>query len=109
MYVTNRSCLPSDLFEGSRHGPAKISIIFSDTEPGGGPALHRHTYDETWVVLEGPVQVWIGSETGEAESGDIVVSPANTAHRFQNVGEAPARLVCIHASPRVITEWLPES
>lgn len=106
MYAIQRSSLPTNRFEGARHGPSTISIIFSDSGPGDGPRLHRHPYDETWVIQEGRVQVWIGEETGEASAGDIVVSPPNTPHKFTNTGQALARLICIHASPTVSTEWL---
>jgi quercetin dioxygenase-like cupin family protein len=106
MHVVNRQSLPSNQFQGSEHGPARISIILTEAANGEGPRLHRHPYDETWIVHEGRVQVWIGEETAEASGGDIVVSPPNTAHKFKAVGEEIARLTCIHASPTVITEWL---
>lgn len=106
MYVINRSSLPSNRYEGVRHGPATVTILFSDSPPGDGPRLHRHPYDETWIVQEGRVQVWIGEETGEASAGDIAVAPPNTPHKFTNIGEEVARLICIHASPTVSTEWL---
>jgi mannose-6-phosphate isomerase-like protein (cupin superfamily) len=106
MYVINRRALPSNRFQGSDHGPARISIILSESEFGTGPRLHRHPYDETWVIHEGRVQVWIGEETGEAGAGDIVVSPSNTPHKFTSIGQEIARLTCIHASPHVVTELL---
>ena len=31
-------------------------MILSGSEPGGGPRLHRHPYDETWVIEEGKVR-----------------------------------------------------
>jgi mannose-6-phosphate isomerase-like protein (cupin superfamily) len=52
------------------------------------------------------VQVWIGEETGEASAGDMAVAPPNTPHKFKNVGQDVARLICVHASPTVIGEWL---
>jgi mannose-6-phosphate isomerase-like protein (cupin superfamily) len=106
MYVIKRSSLPSNTFEGAKHGPSTVSIILSESQPGDGPRLHRHPYDETWIVQEGRVQVWIGEETGEASAGDIAVAPPNTPHKFKNVGQDVARLICIHASPTVIGEWL---
>ncbi|MDQ6842504.1 MAG: hypothetical protein M3025_08800 [Actinomycetota bacterium] len=38
--------------EGAAHG-ATISLILDHSQPGDGPRLHRHPYDETWVVQEG--------------------------------------------------------
>jgi quercetin dioxygenase-like cupin family protein len=32
---------------------AGVSVIAVDSQPGDGPALHRHQYTEVFVVLEG--------------------------------------------------------
>jgi len=44
---------PDDLndstLRGEDHG-ASISLIIDESEPGQGPRLHRHAYDETWVI-----------------------------------------------------------
>jgi mannose-6-phosphate isomerase-like protein (cupin superfamily) len=106
MHVINEASLPTNTYVGAEHGPSTVSIIFSDSAPGEGPRLHRHPYDETWFVQEGRVQVWIGDETGEAGAGDIVVAPPNTPHKFRTIGGDVARLICIHASPTLSTEWL---
>lgn len=106
MYVINRSSIPSNTYRGAEHGPSTISIIFSESPPGDGPRLHRHPYDETWIVQQGRVQIWIGDETVEATAGDVAVAPPNSPHKFTNIGQDVATLICIHASPTVITEWL---
>lgn len=90
---------------GEDHG-ASISLIIDESEPGQGPRLHRHAYDETWVVQAGSVQFRAGDETYEAGPGDIVVVPAGVPHKFTNQGPGRSELVCIHASPTFITEWL---
>lgn len=53
MPVINTTSLESPVsLEGAEHG-ATISLILDRSEPGQGPRLHRHPYDETWVVQEG--------------------------------------------------------
>ena len=42
-------------WEGFERG-AGISLFVVDSPPGGGPALHRHEYEEVFVVHEGQVQ-----------------------------------------------------
>lgn len=32
---------------------ASISLILDESDPGQGPRLHRHPYDETWVARGG--------------------------------------------------------
>jgi len=91
--------------EGVEYG-ATISLILDRSNPGQGPRLHRHTYDETWLVLEGTVNFQTGHETRAAGPGDVVIVPANTPHKFTNDGPGRSRLVCIHANPTVIGEPL---
>lgn len=92
-------------FEGTEHR-ASVSLIMNESGPGEGPRLHRHPYDETWVVQEGTVSFRLGEERFTAKAGDIVVAPAGAPHAFRNDGACRAKLVCIHASPTFIGEWL---
>jgi mannose-6-phosphate isomerase-like protein (cupin superfamily) len=39
-------------------------------------------------------------------AGDIVVVPPGVPHKFTNSGPGPSELICIHASPTFIGEWL---
>jgi mannose-6-phosphate isomerase-like protein (cupin superfamily) len=105
MPVINASDLKTGNLEGAAHG-ATVSLILDHSEPGQGPRLHRHPYDETWVVIEGTVKFQAGNQASAAGPGDVVIVPANTPHKFTNEGIGPTRLVCIHANPTVIGEWL---
>ena len=91
-------------FNGHEHG-ATVSFFLSHNMPGTGPKLHRHPYDETFVVQEGEVLFTAGERTIEAAAGDIVVVPAGTPHKFVSRG-ATHRQVCIHPVARMETEWL---
>ncbi|MBV9007306.1 MAG: cupin domain-containing protein [Solirubrobacterales bacterium] len=105
MPVINASTLPSGNLEGAAHG-ATISLILDHSEPGQGPRLHRHPYDETWVLQEGSVTFQEGDSRHTARPGDIIIVPAGVAHKFTNDGPGRSNLVCVHASPTFKTEWL---
>ena len=105
MPVINAAALPTGNLEGKDHG-ATVSLILDHSEPNHGPRLHRHPYDETWVVIEGNLTFQSGEEQLDAGPGDIVIVPPNTPHKFTNNGPGRANLVCIHASPTVVGEWL---
>ena len=92
-------------FEGDAHD-AGVSFYLVDNDPGQGPVLHRHPYTETWLVRSGSVRITVADESVDAVAGDIVTVPANTPHKFVNTGTGPLRMVCIHASPRMIQENL---
>jgi mannose-6-phosphate isomerase-like protein (cupin superfamily) len=88
-YVIPADQLPagenSSRFDGQQHG-ARVSFFLSRNRPGTGPDLHRHPYEETFIVQEGRVTFVVGEETIEATAGDIVVVPARTPHKFFNSG-----------------------
>jgi mannose-6-phosphate isomerase-like protein (cupin superfamily) len=106
-YVVRRDELATKgEFEGYEHGGTGISMIFVDAAPGGGPSLHRHEYDEVFIVQEGTATMTAGDRKIEVSAGDIVVVPAGQPHAFVNSGDGPLRQIDIHLSPRYVTEWL---
>jgi mannose-6-phosphate isomerase-like protein (cupin superfamily) len=105
MPLIKSSALEGGNLEGEDHG-ATISLILNHSEPDEGPRLHKHPYDETWVVIAGHVTFQAGEEQLEAEAGDVVIVPPDTPHKFTSRGPGRADLVCIHANPTYETEWL---
>jgi quercetin dioxygenase-like cupin family protein len=76
--------LPGNLigrFEGREHG-SSVSLFIGTFEPGTGPGLHLHPYDETFIVEAGSATFTVGDETLELGAGQIAVVPANTPHKF---------------------------
>ena len=88
------------------HHEAGVAFIVVDAPPRSGPVLHRHPYEEVFVVQEGAATFTASDEQIEAKGGQVVVVPAGVAHKFVNSGEERLRQVDIHASDRFITEWL---
>lgn len=105
MPIIKESDLEGATLRGEECG-ASISLILDNSDPGGGPRLHRHPYDEIWVVERGDVTFQVGEETQQAVAGDIVIVPPDMPHKFTNSGAGRSRLICIHANPRMVTEWL---
>jgi mannose-6-phosphate isomerase-like protein (cupin superfamily) len=93
-------------FEGHHYGDTGVSFIVVDAPPGNGPRLHRHPYEEVFVVQEGSATFTAGDEVIEAGAGKVVVVPAGVPHKFVNSGTGRLRQIDIHASERFITEWL---
>ncbi len=93
-------------FVGADHGDTSVSLILVDAPPGSGPSLHRHPYEEIFVVQEGEATFTAGDVERVVRAGEIVVVPAGVPHAFVNSGGGPLRQIDIHASPRYVTEWL---
>ena len=92
-------------FEGKSHG-AGLTLILVSIETGHGPALHRHPYEEIFVVHAGTGFFFVDGSQLQARAGDIVVAPAGTAHRFVNSGSDRLQLTAIHHNANFVTEWL---
>ena len=135
MPIVNTSALPTGNLRGADYG-ASVSLILDHSEPGTGPRLHRHPYEELWVVNEGNATFYLGNASHRVGPGDIeklyvrtqdnkmvplgalvqirpMVGPALVGlynlyptDKFINDGSARLDLVCIHASPTFTTEWL---
>jgi mannose-6-phosphate isomerase-like protein (cupin superfamily) len=104
--VVKQHELPARELVGADHGGAGVCVIFVDAPPGGGPSLHKHPYEELFIVLDGEVTFVAGDDELRASGGDIVIVPPDTPHAFTNSGDRPLRQIDIHVSPAFITEWL---
>src|SRR5688500_9520953 len=94
-------------FEGEPYGSG-VSFFLVNYEPGDGPDLHKHPYSETWIVRAGKARITVASEEIEAGPGDVIVAGPASPHKFKNIGAGRLEVTCIHASPRIIQEWLEE-
>lgn len=63
--------------------------IFDTKGPAdAGPPLHRHAWEEIYVVLKGELDVTVAGETTRLGPGGYAHVPANTPHGYRNVTEA---------------------
>src|SRR5438876_294242 len=67
-------------FEGKEYG-AGLTLILVDVETGHGPNLHRHPYEEIFVVHVGTGRFVVNDAVVQASAGDIVVAPAGIGRR----------------------------
>jgi mannose-6-phosphate isomerase-like protein (cupin superfamily) len=108
-YVISVDLLPggenASRFDGHEHG-ASVSFFISHNPPGSGPDLHRHPYEETFIVQGGSASFTVGGRTIEATAGEIVVVPARTPHKFISCGTGRLRQISIHPVAQRVTEWL---
>lgn len=95
-------------FHGRDLAGGNVSLIWVESQPGEGPRLHRHAYEEIFVVVEGNVTFTADGDTIEAKTGNVVVVPAGIAHAFVNAGPGVLRQIDIHATDHILTEWLDE-
>lgn len=102
------------LFDGTLPGPFRGSVngetldtqitvlTYGNDEPGTGPALHIHPYDEVFVVQQGRARFFVGDDVIDAVAGEVVFGPAAVPHRFINLGPGRLQTLDIHLSPKWI-------
>lgn len=87
-------------------GETNVSFIFSEnTEPGTGPRLHTHDYDEVQIVRSGKAWFQIGQEELTADEGDILVIPAGTPHKVRSLGDR-SNVISVHLTGKMSANWL---
>ena len=77
----------------------RLQVILSTIEPGGGTGEEPYTHDsdeEVVIVLDGTLDVWVGTEHHVLQEGDALTLASRTPHRNSNRGDRPCRvLFCI--------------
>lgn len=79
--------------EGKDHGLSGLSVIITDTRPGGGPPLHSHDTEEAQVLAEGHYRLLIGNRRFDVTGPATVRIPAGVPHTFVNPGDQPVHIV----------------
>jgi mannose-6-phosphate isomerase-like protein (cupin superfamily) len=93
-------------FVGGPFG-ANLCVIFHHSDRvGTGPRLHRHPYAETFILRKGRALFTVGDRQFEAQEGQIVVCPAHTPHKFENLGPGLLEQIDIHEAGTFETVWL---
>jgi len=85
----------------------KFCVIDMHVPPGGGPGPHRHDFDETFIVLDGEIEVTFRGRKSTVRAGETVNVPSNAPHQFHNAFSKPTRMICI-CSPAGIDRFFAE-
>jgi mannose-6-phosphate isomerase-like protein (cupin superfamily) len=108
--ILNRDELPYDgntyEFQGIQHQDTNVSFIWVDMPPGGAIRLHKHPYEEIFIIQEGLATFTVGSATLEARAGQVIIVPADVPHKFTNLSDKQLKQIDIHVNKQFITHWL---
>jgi mannose-6-phosphate isomerase-like protein (cupin superfamily) len=73
----------------------RFCVIDMHVPPGGGPALHRHDFEETFILLDGEMEMTFRGKKSTVRAGETVNVPSNAPHQFHNSSSRPVRMICI--------------
>ena len=108
--ILNRDELPRDgntyEFVGAHHQDTEVSLIWVDMPPGGSIRLHKHPYNEIFIIQEGVSTFTVGSDILEAQAGQIIIVPADVPHKIMNTSDTRLKQINIHVNKQFVTYWL---
>jgi transcriptional regulator with XRE-family HTH domain len=81
---------------------ARLQIILSIIEPGGGTGAEAYAHEsdeECLLVLDGSLDLWVGEEQYRLEVGDAIRYSSRVPHRNQNPGPGQARVLFVLTPP----------
>lgn len=85
-----RVLLPAAETEG------RCSIVHNVTQPGTGPARHRHSKDHEWFyILDGTFRFEVDGTTIDVGPGASVFAARGSAHAFMATGDKPGRMIIV--------------
>ena len=94
-YTTKDGSLVRELMHPSHHASRSQSLAEAIVEPGATTALHRHRVtEELYHVLEGSALMTLDRESFPLQAGDTVCIAPGAAHRIENTGTLPLRILC---------------
>jgi quercetin dioxygenase-like cupin family protein len=73
----------------------QFCVIDMHVPPGGGPGPHRHDFEETFILLDGEMEVTFRGKKSTVHAGDTINIPSNAPHQFQNASSESVRMICI--------------
>jgi len=73
-----------------------LCIYDTFREAKGGPALHRHHFQDEWFyVIRGEFIVRVGENTMSLRAGDSAFAPRKIPHAFAKVGEEEGHMLVL--------------
>ena len=94
------------LLAGHRFGLDHRTLVLGETAPGRGIPLHRHAYEELFIVHGGRGTYTVGDQIVEAGPGDVVLIPSGVPHRFANNADETLYHTAVHSIGTFALEYL---
>ena len=73
----------------------RFCLIDMYIPPDGGPPPHRHDFEETFIVLDGELELTFRGKKMVGRAGTTVNIPSNAPHQFHNSSSQPVRALLL--------------
>lgn len=89
---------PVELLASESETNGQFGMVVVYTLPNEGPqenAMLEYKLTETYYVLDGRYEFFMGDERYEGGPGTVIVNPPNVPHSFNNIGSEVGRLLVL--------------
>ena len=101
-HVTNISqkAKDNDYFRQVLQTGEHAQVVIMSIPPGGqiGEETHNDN-DQVLYLIEGSGQVILDGQSGDFNTGDLVLVPAGTRHNFITKGDKPMKIITTYSPP----------
>jgi quercetin dioxygenase-like cupin family protein len=97
--IEMRPGIRGQFLASKEQGACGVCLLVNSVDPGAGAPLHKHSVEETMLVLEGTVWVRIGDEHYTVGPQHTVIIPAEMPHAWGNSGLGVAKLLWAFSGP----------
>lgn len=99
-----------NLVGGSAPIQAKnFALGYVTLDPAGGQVpWHNQEQEEVYFIIEGEIEICLGSERRVLQGGQAVYIPPGVFHQATNVGERPARMLYCYGPAGDVAHWRQE-
>ena len=70
--------------------------------------MHGHETIETYTILSGTGEMYVGDETAPLKKGDSVYIDRNVRHGLKNTGTEDMHVMYVYAPKMVVDHWAEE-
>lgn len=85
------------------NGSEGSAVAYTEVDPGKHTGMHKHSAEESHVVLEGTAEIVVGDERERLEKYGVAVVPANAFHEVVNLGPETLKVMTFLPSAAVVT------
>ena len=96
----SRFARPDSEDEGIWLDHVEVHLVTHSVGQVKGPHTHDPPQDHVIVIRSGRMRWTVEDQSLDAGPGDVIVTPAGTAHSYEVLGDEPARVVCVDSPPR---------
>jgi len=96
----SRFARPDSEDEGIWLDHVEVHLVTHPVGQVKGPHTHDPPQDHVIVIRSGRMRWTVEDQSLDAGPGDVIVTPAGTAHSYEVLGDEPARVVCVDSPPR---------